>query len=93
MRLNGKRQILAYLGKAPSNWRAWTLVKLRYATAIFRISRTSANRGYWALSEELDAIDREKGAAVSECEYGNLLRDVTTYRHHLQRVRARGAIR
>lgn len=57
MRLNRKRDILAYLGKSRSNSRTRTLVKLRYGTAIYRLSRTSANRGYWALSEELDAID------------------------------------
>jgi hypothetical protein len=93
MRPNGTHQIFAYLGKAPNNWRAWTLVKLRYGTAIYRLSHTGPNRGYRARSEGLDAIDREKGAAVAECESGNLLRDVTTYRHHMERARARGAIR
>ena len=93
MRLNGKRQILAYVGKAPSNWRAWNLAKLRYATAIYQLSPTSASRGYWALSEVLDAIDREKGVSVAAVKSANLLRDVTTYRHHMERARARGAIR
>ena len=93
MWLNRKRQILRYLGKSDNNWRGWTLVKLRYGAAIYQLSPTSANRGYRALSEELYAIDRKKGAAVAECESANLLRDVTTYRHHMKRDRARGAIR
>ena len=92
MRLNRKREILRYLGKSENNWRAWALVKRRYATAIYRLSPTNANGGYWALSEELDAIDREKGAAVAECECGNMLHGVTTYRHHRQRARGKGAI-
>ena len=93
MWLNRKRQILRYLGKSENNWRGWTLVKLRDATAIYQLSPASANRGYRPLSEELDAIDRERGAAVAECESATLLRDVRTYRHHIKLARARGAIR
>jgi hypothetical protein len=80
MRLNGKRAILHYLGKAPSNARAWTLSRLRYRTAIYRISRTSANRGYWAISGELDAVDRQNGASVAGCDAAKLLQDATTER-------------
>ena len=93
MRLNRKREILRYLGKSPGNRRGWALVKLRYAKAIYLLSPTSTSRGYWARSEELDAIDREKGVSVAECEGGNLVRDVSTYRENMRSARQRRAIR
>ena len=94
MRLNRKREILRkYLGKNPLTPVRGRWVKLRYGAAIYRLSRTSANRGYWALSEELDAIDREKGVSVAEFEGGNLVRDVSTYRENMRSARQRRAIR
>jgi hypothetical protein len=93
MRLNRKREILRYVGKSPSNRRGWTLVKLRYGKAIFLLSPNSPNRGYWALSEELDAIDRKQGLSVAEFEGSNLVRDVSTYRENAASARRRGAIR
>jgi hypothetical protein len=67
-------------------------VKLRYGTAIYRLSLISPNCGYWALSEEVDAVDRQKGGSVAECEAVNLLRAATTYRHDMMSGKRRGAI-
>jgi hypothetical protein len=93
MRLNRKKEILQYLGKSPSNRRGWTLAKLRYGKVIYLLSPASVNRGYWALSEELDAVDRQEGVSVAEFEGSNLVRDVSTYRENMRSARARGAIR
>jgi len=93
MRLNRKCEILRYLGKSPSNRSGWALVKLRYAKAIYLLLPTSASRGYCARSEELDAIDRQKGVSVAEFEGGNLVLDVSIYRENMRSARARGAIR
>ena len=93
MRLNRKRAIMEYLGKAPSNRRGWALAKARYGKGIFLLPPTSASRGYWARSEELDAIDLEIGVSVAEFEGSKLVRDVSTYRESMRSARRRKAIR
>ena len=58
MRLNGKAAILRYLGKSPSNRWGWTWVVNRYADAIRTVNlHGDYHRGYWARSEDLDAVD------------------------------------
>ena len=55
MRLNGKFEILIYLGKRPNSASAWHWVRERYATCI----RRDGIRVF-AISAELDALDRER---------------------------------
>lgn len=68
-------------------------MKLRYGEAIYLLSPTSASRGYWARSEDLDAIGKAKGVSVAEFDGGNLVRDVSTYRDNMRNARHRKAIR
>lgn len=63
MRLNSRAAILAYLGKSPQNRGAWRRTRLIYAGALrwlpgsFRV---------WALTEELDGVDRERSLTLAE---------------------------
>lgn len=67
MRLNGKAAIMAHLGRAETNRRAWIAILHAYAHVIYtRSPNGKRNRGYWALSEEIDAWDKERCPTVME---------------------------
>ena len=56
MRLNGKLEIMAHFGRSWRNKDGWRKVRVRYGEVI----RCYPGSGHvWALSEELDAVDRE----------------------------------
>ena len=59
MRLNGRRQIMVYLGRSPQNKAAWRKIRARYGEVI----RCYPGSGHvWARSEGLDLVD------IRECE-------------------------
>ena len=61
MRLVGRREILAYLGRRVDSKGSWRVVRARYATVI----RRDGPRYVWTTSEELDALDRERCPSVA----------------------------
>ncbi len=56
MRLNGKRQVCAYLGVNPKNRRAWRAVKVAYGAALWRLP----GGRIWGDSAALNEIDRAR---------------------------------
>jgi hypothetical protein len=63
MRLRGKREIMRYLQRSPHNKNGWRKVREHYADVI----RCYSPSGHlFALSEELDRIDRERGTTMRE---------------------------
>ena len=56
MRLRGRREIMRYLGRSPQNKNGWRKIREHYADVI----RCYSPSGHiFALSEDLDRIDRE----------------------------------
>jgi len=63
MRLHGKRDIMRYLGRSPQNKNGWRKIREHYADVI----RCYSPSGHlFALSEDLDRIDRERCTAMRE---------------------------
>ena len=63
MRLIGRKQIMAYLGRSPHNKNGWRKIREHYADVI----RCYSPSGHlFALSEELDRIDRERCTTMRE---------------------------
>ena len=63
MRLRGKREIMRCLGRSPENKNGWRKVREHYADVI----RCYSPSGHlFALSEDLDRIDRERYTTVRE---------------------------
>lgn len=60
MRLNGKREVCAYLAINPQNRRAWRAVKATYAAALWRLPGGRV----WADSAALDEIDRARSRCL-----------------------------
>jgi hypothetical protein len=82
MRLNGKAAIMAHVGSmTPVNWRAWTMIKLRYGRVIYCKRACGKLPRYWALSEEMDAIDREQSVSIYDREYASLVAASDTTKH------------
>jgi hypothetical protein len=63
MRLNGKREILSYLGRHTQNKKTWRRIRTRYEAVIW-CEPTSGH--LWALSEDLDAVDRARCVPMTE---------------------------
>ena len=63
MRLNGAREICAHLGYKATSRGAWRVIRDRYGTCI---TRDLASGRVWALSEELDALDKSRGVLLSD---------------------------
>ena len=63
MRLHGKREIMRYLGRSPQNKNGWRKIREHYADVI-RCYSTSGH--LFALSEDLDRIDRERCTTMRE---------------------------
>lgn len=63
MRLNGRLEILAYLGKSWRNKGGWRKVRERYGDVI---RCEPGNSHVWALSEELDAADKARCLTMTE---------------------------
>ena len=63
MRLNGKQEILAYLGRNTRSKKTWRKVRASYAEAIWADPATGR---LWAHSEALDAMARERCVPVTE---------------------------
>ena len=51
-----------HLGQSPANRRAWRRVRRDYAVAIYYLP----TRRVWALSEELNALDRARSRTAGE---------------------------
>ena len=63
MRLNGRQDILRYLGRSPQNRYAWRKIRARYGEVI----RCLPGSGHvWVRSEELDAVDIREGQTMAE---------------------------
>lgn len=63
MRLNGRQEILAYLGRSWRNKDGWRKVRERNGDLIHC---EPGNRHVWALSEELDAADKVRFLTMTE---------------------------
>lgn len=63
MRINGKKQILIYLGYSPMGNGQWMMVRRIHAAIIRRDPRSHR---VWALTEELDAAESARCLPVSE---------------------------
>ena len=59
MRLNGRQQIMVYLGLSPRNRDAWRKIRVRYGDAIRCLPGSGR---VWARSEDLDSVD------IRECK-------------------------
>lgn len=80
MRLNGKAAIMAHLGKAETNRCAWVAIMSAYGHVIYtRSPNGKRNRGYWALSEEIDAWDKERCPTLVEVALGSIKQEVATW--------------
>jgi hypothetical protein len=63
MRLHGRREIMRYLGRSPQNKFGWRKIREHYADVI----RCYSPSGHlFALSEDLDRIDRERCTTMRE---------------------------
>jgi len=63
MRLHGRREIMRYLGRSPQNKNGWRKIREHYADVI----RCYSPSGHlFALSEDLDRIDRERCITMRE---------------------------
>ena len=63
MPLHGRREIMRYLGRSPQNKDGWRKIRQHYADVI----RCYSPSGHlFALSEDLDRIDRERCATMRE---------------------------
>ena len=60
MRLNGRREILLYLGRSGVNRRGWRKVRQDYAAVLYFLP----TRRVWTTSEEVDALDRTRSLTV-----------------------------
>jgi hypothetical protein len=63
MRLHGRREIMRYLGRSPQNKYGWRKIWEHYADVICCYS---ASRHLFALSGELDRIDRAQCITLRE---------------------------
>ena len=63
MRLHGRREIMRYLGRSPQNKNGWRKIREHYADVI---RCYSASGHLFALSEDLDKIDRERCTTMRE---------------------------
>jgi len=63
VRLNGRREIMAYLGRSPQNKPAWRRTRSQYAEALHYLP--GMNR-LWTTSEALDTVDRARSLTVAE---------------------------
>jgi len=63
VRLNGRREIMAYLGRSSRNKNGWRKVRARYGDVIHCYSESGH---VWALAEELDELDRERSLTLPE---------------------------
>ena len=87
MRLNGKRAIMGHVGYTVQNWRAWTMCRLRYGRCIYIRKASGKVPRYWAMSEELDAIDRENSVSVYDVAYDKLVAQLSTNQHPMVKAR------
>jgi len=63
MRLRGKQEIMRYLQRSPHNKNGWRKIREHYADVI----RCYSPSGHlFALSEDLDRIDRERCATMRD---------------------------
>jgi len=96
MRLNGKKAIMQYLGKCEANRRAWQGICLRYGHLIRMVSpHGRKNRGYWALSEEIDTHDRTTCPTVLDVELEMLQEASSTWAESVylaKKKQARGLV-
>ncbi len=60
-RLNGRWQIMAFVGRSPRSKRSWRMVREQYAEAIYYLP---GSRHVWAVNEELIALDRARSLRV-----------------------------
>ncbi len=63
MRLNGRLEIMAYLGRSWRNKAGWRQARERYGELIHC---EPGNSHVWALSEELDAADKARCLTMTE---------------------------
>jgi hypothetical protein len=63
MRLNGRRNIMHFLGVSPQNRKAWHKIRERYGAAIYRLPGSD---WVWALPEDLIAVDKAQGITVAQ---------------------------
>lgn len=89
MRLNGKAAIMAHLGRAEGNWRAWQAIKLRYGRIIYLLDRKQRQPRYWTMTEWLTQVDLESGHSVYDAEYERLAVQVPTYQEQERKARAK----
>ena len=78
MRLNGKRQIMEYLGRQATNWRVWQAIQLRYGRVIWL--RRSRQLRYWTRQQWLSRVDMGAGRTVYDAEHEGLVQRVTAQR-------------
>jgi len=79
VRLNGKREIMRYLGrKNEDNSRAWQLIKLRYGRIIYLLDRKQHYPRYWTMTEWINQVDLETGHSVYDAGYDKLAADATS---------------
>lgn len=84
MRLNGKAAIMAHLGKAETNRCAWVAIMSAYGHVIYtRSPNGKRNRGYWALSEEIDAWDKERCPTLVDVAMGSIKQEESTWRERI----------
>lgn len=80
MRLNGKAAIMAHLGKRAHNTRGWYEVRAQYGHLIYcKSPNGKMNRGYWALSHELDEWDKQRCPSVLDVDLAKLAKEETTW--------------
>jgi hypothetical protein len=65
MRLNGREEIMVYLGRRwnPNNRRSWKKIRSKYLPALHYLA---GSYFVWTTSEELDAIDRARSLTLDE---------------------------
>ena len=69
MRLHGRREIMRYLGRSPQNKNGWRKIWEHYAEVIRCYSRSGH---LFALSEDLDRVDRERCTTVRDVLNGRV---------------------
>lgn len=95
MRLNGKKSIMAYLGRVEGNWRAWQAIKLRYGRVIYVLDGKQHHPRYWTLTEWVNQVDIESSKSVYDTEYQTLVALVPTHTKaaRIAKVKARKEVR
>jgi hypothetical protein len=67
MRLNGRVEILRYLGRSSRNRRGWRKVRREYAAALHYLP---GSHRVWTTREELNVFDRARSLTVADVVKG-----------------------